>query len=44
MIEAAIVASGGTVVRTAVPPGEEMRDIAGFEACLAQAARLLAAR
>jgi nucleoside 2-deoxyribosyltransferase len=41
MIEVAIVASGGTVVRTAVPPGEEMRDLAGFEACLAQAAQIL---
>jgi nucleoside 2-deoxyribosyltransferase len=40
MIEVAIVESGGTVVRTAVPPGEEMRDLAGFEACLAQAARI----
>jgi nucleoside 2-deoxyribosyltransferase len=40
MIEVAIIASGGTVVRTAVPPGEEMRDLAGFEACLAQAARI----
>jgi nucleoside 2-deoxyribosyltransferase len=39
MIEVAIIASGGTVIRTAVPPGEEMRDLAGFEACLAQAAR-----
>ena len=39
MIEVAIVNSGGSVVRTAVPPGEEMRDLAGFEACLAQAAR-----
>jgi nucleoside 2-deoxyribosyltransferase len=41
MIEVAILASGGTVVRTAVPPGEEMRDLAGFEASLAQAARVL---
>ena len=41
MIEAAIVASGGTVVRTAVPRGQEMRDLAGFEACLAQAAAIL---
>ena len=39
MIEAAIVASGGSVVRTAVPAGQEMRDLAGFEACLMQAAR-----
>ncbi len=41
MIEVAIVASGGAVVRTAVPPGEEMRDLDGFEACLAQAAAIL---
>jgi nucleoside 2-deoxyribosyltransferase len=40
MIEVAIAASGGAVVRTAVPPGEEMRDVAGFHACLAQAARI----
>jgi nucleoside 2-deoxyribosyltransferase len=44
MIEAAILASGGTVVRTAVPPGQEMRDLAGFRACLVQAARLLGSR
>ena len=41
MIEVAILASGGTVIRAAVPPGQEMRDLAGFEACLAQAARIL---
>jgi nucleoside 2-deoxyribosyltransferase len=40
MIEVAILASGGTVVRTAVAPGQEMRDLAGFEACLTQAARI----
>jgi nucleoside 2-deoxyribosyltransferase len=44
MIEVAIVASGGSVVCTAVPPGEEMRDLAGFEACLAQAARIFGLR
>jgi nucleoside 2-deoxyribosyltransferase len=44
MIEVAIVASGGTVVRTAAPPGEEMRNLAGFEACLAQAARIFGLR
>ena len=44
MIEAAIVASGGTVVRTAVPAGQEMRDLAGFEACLVQAAKLIGLR
>jgi nucleoside 2-deoxyribosyltransferase len=41
MIEAAIAASGGTVVRTAVAPGQEMRDLGGFRACLAQAAQIL---
>ena len=41
MIEVAIVASGGAVVRTAVPPGDDMRDLNGFEACLAQAAAIL---
>jgi nucleoside 2-deoxyribosyltransferase len=41
MIEAAIIASGGTVVRTAVPPGVEMRDLTGFRACLMQAAQAL---
>jgi nucleoside 2-deoxyribosyltransferase len=40
MIEVAIAASGGSVVRTAVPPGLEMRDLAGFEACLVQAAKI----
>jgi nucleoside 2-deoxyribosyltransferase len=44
MIEVAILASGGTVVRTAVPPGEEMRHLAGFEACLAQAAKVFGLR
>jgi nucleoside 2-deoxyribosyltransferase len=38
MIEVAILASGGSVIRTAVQPGEEMRDLKGFEACLLQAA------
>jgi nucleoside 2-deoxyribosyltransferase len=41
MIEAAILASGGQVVRTAVPGGQEMRDLAGFEACLMQARAVL---
>jgi nucleoside 2-deoxyribosyltransferase len=41
MIEAAILASGGSIVRNAVPAGHEMRDLAGFEACLMQAAQLL---
>lgn len=44
MIEAAIIASGGTVVRTAVPAGQEMRDLAGFRACLAQAAKVMGLR
>jgi nucleoside 2-deoxyribosyltransferase len=44
MIEVAIVGSGGTVVRTAVTPGEEMRHLAGFEACLAQAAGIFGLR
>jgi nucleoside 2-deoxyribosyltransferase len=37
MIEVAITASGGHIVRTAVARGHEMRDLAGFEACLLQA-------
>jgi nucleoside 2-deoxyribosyltransferase len=42
MIEAAILASGGRVIRTAVAPGQEMRELTGFDACLMQArARLL---
>lgn len=41
MIEAAILASGGSIVRRAVPPGQEMRDLAGFEACLVQAVQML---
>jgi nucleoside 2-deoxyribosyltransferase len=40
MIEVAIIASGGAIVRTAVLAGREMRDLAGFEACLAQAAKI----
>ncbi|HEX5957054.1 MAG TPA: nucleoside 2-deoxyribosyltransferase [Hyphomicrobiaceae bacterium] len=44
MIEVAIIASGGTVVRTAVPPGQEMRDLAGFVTCLAQAAMVFGTR
>src|SRR5262245_35145580 len=44
MIEVAILASGGTVVRTAVPPGLEMRDLAGFQVCLAQAAKVFGLR
>ena len=41
MIEVAILASGGEVIRRGVPPGREMRDLAGFEACLIQAQRIL---
>jgi nucleoside 2-deoxyribosyltransferase len=41
MIEAAIQASGGSIVRRAVAPGQEMRDLSGFEACLAQAAQIM---
>ena len=41
MIEVAILASGGAVIRRGVPPGREMRDLAGFEACLIQAQRIL---
>lgn len=41
MIEVAIQTSGGEVIRRGVPPGREMRDLAGFEACLVQAQRIL---
>jgi nucleoside 2-deoxyribosyltransferase len=41
MIEAAILACGGSVVRNAVPHGQEMRDLAGFEACLRQAGQFI---
>jgi nucleoside 2-deoxyribosyltransferase len=37
MIEIAIHASGGRIVRRAVARGQEMRDLTGFEACLLQA-------
>ncbi len=37
MIEMAIAATGGHIVRNAVARGQEMRDLAGFEACLLQA-------
>jgi hypothetical protein len=43
MIEAAIQASGGEVIRRGVPPGREMRDLAAFEACLIQAQRVVLA-
>ena len=41
MIEMAIVESGGAVVRSAVKPGKEAVDLAGFRTCLDQARRLL---
>ena len=37
MIEIAIAASGGSIVRKAVARGQEMRDLNGFETCLLQA-------
>jgi nucleoside 2-deoxyribosyltransferase len=44
MIEIAIVESGGTVVRSATAPGDEMIDLAGFEACLTHAEALMGRR
>jgi nucleoside 2-deoxyribosyltransferase len=41
MIEIAILASGGEVIRRGVPRGREMHDLAGFEACLIQAQRIV---
>jgi hypothetical protein len=41
MIAAAIMQSGGTVVSRAVPAGQEIRDLAGFEACVLQVRRVL---
>jgi len=41
MIEIAITESGGMLVRTAVAAGAEMTDLAGFEACLGQAKKLI---
>ena len=43
MIEAAIIASGAELIRRSVPPGRELRDLAGFEACLVQAQRIVLA-
>jgi nucleoside 2-deoxyribosyltransferase len=43
MIEIAIMESGGALVRNAVLAGAEMTDLAGFEACLAQAKALIGA-
>ncbi|MGE3065451.1 MAG: nucleoside 2-deoxyribosyltransferase [Hyphomicrobiaceae bacterium] len=44
MIAAAIEDCGGVLVRTAAPAGQEMTDLAGFEACLGQIARLIGRR
>jgi nucleoside 2-deoxyribosyltransferase len=41
MIAAAIAEAGGSVVAQAVPAGQEMRDLMGFEACLLQVQRVL---
>lgn len=43
MIAVAITQSGASVVVRAVPPGQEMRDLTGFEACLLQVQRILKA-
>jgi nucleoside 2-deoxyribosyltransferase len=43
MIEVAILESGGTLVRGEVEPGDEMTDLAGFEACLVRAKGLVGA-
>ncbi|MFM9850788.1 MAG: nucleoside 2-deoxyribosyltransferase [Hyphomicrobiaceae bacterium] len=43
MIAVAIVESGGSMVARAAPAGQEMRDLAGFEACLLQVQRVLGA-
>ena len=44
MIEIAVMESGGMVVRSTVPPSAEMTDLAGFEACLAQARTITSQR
>jgi nucleoside 2-deoxyribosyltransferase len=41
MLEIAIMESGGTLVRSVAAPGAEMTDLAGFEACLMQAASVM---
>ena len=41
MIEIAITESGCTVIRNSVPRGREMTDLAGFQQCLAELARIL---
>ena len=42
MIEVAIAASGGRVVRREVPQGAELTDLAAFAQCLADIAAVLA--
>lgn len=44
MLEIAIMESGGTLVRSIAAPGAEMTDLAGFEACLAQAQAIMGRR
>ena len=41
MMTAAIEASGGAVIRTAVATGREIEDLQGFEACLMQVKQVL---
>jgi len=41
MIEMAVMEAGGSVVRSTIPPGAEMTDLTGFEACLAQAQSIM---
>ena len=41
MIEVAITASGGSVVRIDAPAGSEMREMSGFAACVEQMAAIL---
>src|SRR5262249_44680395 len=43
MIEIAVMESGASVVRPAVPAGAEMTDLTAFEACLVQARTLVLA-
>ena len=43
MMEIAIMEAGGAVVREAVPAGEEMTALTGFQRCLEQARRIVAA-
>jgi len=44
MLEIAVIEAGGTVVRSAVAPGAEMTDLAGLEACVAQARAIMERR